>query len=120
VKSSAVTVAAPLIGRSARFWGCVVAKLYTLTIRNRAAAAVFAIAILGLGAVFLTVGLALLAGLAVVGGVLGAGYAVVRRLRGDRLSQVQSMGGAFNGLDPALEVRPAGPPQIAAVKDHTD
>jgi len=36
-----------------------VAKVYTLTIKNRIAAIVIAIAILGLGAVFFTVGLAL-------------------------------------------------------------
>jgi hypothetical protein len=94
-------------------------KVYALTIRNRAAAIVFAIAILGLGAVFLTVGLALLAGLAVAGGILGAGFALVRRLRGDRFPQAQAGLGALNGLDPALEVRPASPTTIGAIENHT-
>ena len=96
------------------------AKVYTLTIQNRVAAIVVAVAILGLGAVFLTVGLALLAGLAVTGGILGAGYALVRRIRGDRLSGHQPRVGAINGLDPALEVRPAAPTTIGVIENHTD
>ena len=95
-------------------------RLYTLTVKNRLAAVAIAIAILGLGAVFLTVGLALLAGLAVAGGVLGAGYALIRRIRGDRLPQGQPKVGALNGLDPALEVRPAGPTAVRAIENHTD
>ena len=96
------------------------AKVYTLTIQNRVTAIVVAVAILGLGAVFLTLGLALLAGLAVTGGILGTGYALVRRLRGDRLSRGQPSGRALNGLDPALEVRPAAPTTIGVIENHTD
>lgn len=94
--------------------------VYSLTIRNRVAAIVIAVAILGLGAVFLTVGLALLAGLAVAGGVVGVGYRLVRRLRGDTLAQGQPRVEALNGLDPALEVRPAGATTTRVIENHTD
>ena len=67
------------------------AKVYTLTIKNRIAAIVIAIAILGLGAVFFTVGLALLAGLAVAGGAIGAGYGLLRRIRGGGTSGFRSI-----------------------------
>jgi hypothetical protein len=93
------------------------AKVYSLTIRNRAAAVVIAIAILGLGAVFLTVGLALLAGLAVAGGVLGAGYALVHRLRGTRLGTPQSLAAMRDSLDPSLEIQPVRPAVVAPRKD---
>lgn len=94
-------------------------NVYSLTIRNRAAAVVFAIVILGLGAVFFTVGLALLAGLAVAGGVLGAGYAVVRRLRGGRPGLGQPIAGQ-RGLDPALEVQPTRPVIVARSESQSD
>jgi hypothetical protein len=97
------------IGLSARFLRGIVAKLYTLTIRNRVAALVVVIALLGLGAVFLTVGLALLAGLAVGGGLLGAGYGLVRRLRGAPSRAVGSIHRSADDLNPMLEVRPERP-----------
>lgn len=81
------------------------ARVYSLTVKNRVGAAVFAVAIVGIGIVFLTVGFALLAGLVVVGGVLGAGYTIYNRLRG----REAALPGTFrrdNGLDPAMEVRP--------------
>ena len=94
------------------------AKIYSLSLRNRAAATLFGVGIVALGAVFLTLGFALLLGLVAAGGIIGAGMAGYRLLRGSRgeprataridfgtLSQ-----GAPNtqsGLDPALEVRPA-------------
>lgn len=94
-------------------------KVYSLTIQNRAAAIVFAIAILGLGAVFLTVGLALLAGLAVAGGILGAGYTLVHRLRGGRPGIGQPTAGQA-GLDPALEVHPIRPVIVARSESQGD
>jgi len=86
-----------------------VAKVYTLTIKNRIAAIVIAIAILGLGAVFFTVGLALLAGLAVAGGAIGAAYALVRRVRGGPTPHRGSIGMAPDQLNPMLEVQPTRP-----------
>jgi hypothetical protein len=82
------------------------AKLYTLTVKNRVGGALLAVAIVGLGVVFLTVGLALLAGLAVAGVALGTGYAVYNRLRGRETSLPQPFGRNRSGLDPAMEVRP--------------
>jgi hypothetical protein len=101
-------------------------KIRSLTIRNRAAGAVLAVAILGLGAVFLTVGLALLLGLVVAGGVLGTGVAIYRRLHGGRGPWTVRLGGRRagasakeSGLDPALEIEP---PRGAIVRprDTTD
>ena len=94
-------------------------KVYSLTIQNRAAAIVFAIVILGLGAVFLTVGLALLAGLAVAGGVLGAGYTLVHRLRGGRPVVGQPAAGQPR-LDPALEVHPTRPVIVTRSESQGD
>ena len=59
-------------------------RVYSLTVKNRLAAAAFAAAIIGLGVVFLTVGVALLAALAAVGLVVGTGMGIYRRLRGGR------------------------------------
>ena len=92
------------------------AKLYTLSIKNRAILVLFLIVAIGVGAVFLTVGLALLAGLAVAGGLLGAGYAMYHRLRGTRPGLPRHMGrpaAQRAGLDPALEVRPTRPAIVA-------
>jgi hypothetical protein len=93
------------------------AKVYSLTVRNRAAAALLGVGVIALGAVFLTLGFALLLGLVVAGGVLGAGVAAYRLLRGgkssprhfsqidlDQLTRMHSASGA--GLDPSLEVKP--------------
>lgn len=102
------------------------AKIYSLTIRNRAAGALLGVAILGLGAVFLTVGLALLLGLVVAGGVLGAGVAIYRRLHGGRGPLQVRLDGlragsarSESGLDPSLEIKP---PRAAIVRprDETD
>ena len=79
------------------------AKVYTVTVRNRAAGIALGVVILGLGAVLLTVGFALLAGLMIAGGVLGTGYAIYRRLRGTRQTLPPTRG---HGLDPQLEVKP--------------
>jgi hypothetical protein len=96
-----------------------VVRLYTLTIKNRVAAVAIAIAVLGLGAVFLTVGLALLAGLAVAGGVLGAGYSLVRRLRGDKSAVAGSVEGQIGDLNPMLEVRATRPAIVGPVENDT-
>ena len=95
-------------------------RAYTLTIRNRVAAVLIALAILGLGAVFLTVGLALLAGLAVTGGILGAGYALVRRLRGKGSGVAGSIPEQPGELDPMLEVRPAQPAIVGPAQNATE
>ena len=91
-------------------------KVYSLTVRNRAAAAVLGVGVVALGVVFLTLGFALLLGLIVAGGVVGAGVAAYRLLRGgkaarqpltridlDRLAGMHSAPG--RGLDPSLEVK---------------
>lgn len=81
------------------------AKMYSLTVRNRAGAIVFATIIVAFGVVFLTVGFALLAGLAIGAGLLGAGFSVYNRLRG-RGPAIARNTRNQSGLDPALEVRP--------------
>ena len=96
------------------------AQIYTLTIRNRAAAIGFAVVVLGVGAVFLTLGLALLAGLAVAGGVLGAGYGLIRRLRGDSGGTVQAIDGYRKDLDPMLEVQPTRPAIVASPQNDAE
>jgi hypothetical protein len=96
------------------------AQVYSLTIRNRAAAIGFAVVILGLGAVFLTLGLALLAGLAVAGGVLGAGYGLIRRLRGGSSDPLASLGADRQNLDPSLEVQPTRPAIVASRQNDTE
>ena len=102
------------------------AKMYALTVRNRVAGAVLAVAILGLGAVLLTVGFALLLALVVAGAVLGTGVAIYRRLRGGRgpvrmnldelISRSSTPG---SGLDPTLEVK-AIQPAIVRPRDSKD
>jgi hypothetical protein len=96
------------------------AKVYSLTVKNRASAALFAVAIVGLGIVFLTVGFALLAGLAVVGGVLGAGYAIYNRLRWRHQSLPTGFVRPRSGLDPAMEVRPVEASVIRHLSKSTD
>jgi len=85
-------------------------KTYSLTLRNRFGAIVFALAVLGIGALFFTVGLALLATLFVAGGFLGMGVGIFRRLRAG-IQQLPSNGTQASQtlgktLDPALEVKP--------------
>jgi hypothetical protein len=82
--------------------------VYSLTVRNRAAALVLTLAVLGAGAALLVVGLALLAALAVAGGVLGAGILAYRTLRG-RPATPAPLGRAGTALDPSLEVFPDRP-----------
>ena len=96
------------------------AKVYTLTIQNRIAAIVIAIAILGLGAVFLTVGLALLAGLAFGGGVIAAGYSLVRRIRGGPTPNRGSIPVARDELNPMLEVQPTRPAIVRPAENDTE
>jgi hypothetical protein len=100
-------------------------KMVSVTIRNRARAALFIFALLALGAVLLTVGLALLLGLLAAGMVIGAGLAVYRALGGKRAS----LGGAhfyrmnahsdprISDLDPALEI---ASPRAAVVRAKDD
>jgi hypothetical protein len=88
-------------------------RVYSLSVRNRAAATVVGVAALGLGAVFLTLGFALLLGLVAAGVVVGAGVAGYRMLRGSRglpkrsFDQYHSLDGERDAaLDPSLEVKP--------------
>jgi hypothetical protein len=81
------------------------AKVYTVTVRNRAAGIALGVVILGVGAVLLTVGFALLAGLMIAGGVLGTGYAIYRRVRGTHQTLPPSRARGSD-LDPQLEVKP--------------
>jgi hypothetical protein len=93
-------------------------KVYSLSVRNRPAAALLGVCVIALGAVFLTLGFALLLGLVVAGGIIGAGVAGYRFLRGGarapnhgfaRVNLDQLPGGISNlgsGLDPTLEVKP--------------
>jgi len=84
-------------------------KVISLTIKTRAAAIGFSILILGLGAIFLTLGMALLAGLAITGAVIGTGVAVYRRIKGKpHLVSGHRLTGE-SGLDPSLEVQPSRP-----------
>jgi hypothetical protein len=89
------------------------AKMYSVTIRNRLAGTVFALGIVGAGALLLTVGFALLAALLVAGGLLGVGAGVYRALRGRGQALphagIRSDRIADSELDPALEVRPDQP-----------
>jgi hypothetical protein len=95
--------------------------MYSLTIRNRASAILFAVLILGIGAVFLTVGFALLLALVVTAGVLGTGVAVYRMLRGGRGAARHELFGRSHqtdpGLDPTLEVQPV---RAAIVRPRDD
>ena len=97
-------------------------KMYSLTVRNRATGAVLAVAILGLGAVFLTVGFALLLALVVAGGALGAGVSLYRRLRGGSSAsriKLGKMGAPARaaGLDPALEIQATRAAVVSPRKD---
>jgi hypothetical protein len=97
-------------------------KVYSLTVRNRAIAAVLAIGVLGVGAVLVTIGLALLVGLVVGGLVLGTGYAAYLRLRRGRRLGARQRFGQSGDLDPALEVRSSTPAIVStrnALPDQT-
>lgn len=97
------------------------AKVHSITIKNRAVGWVFALGLVGLGALVLFLGFALLATLVVAGAVLGTGVAAYRWLRGGPkrgLPSIREM-----PLDPALEVHPAvrtlAPPVVNATDDET-
>ena len=82
--------------------------VYSLTIRNRAVAALVGLLVLGAGAALLVVGIALLAGVAIAGGLLGTGILAYRTLRGQPTLPAERY--RAERLDPSLEVFPAQPP----------
>ena len=98
------------------------AKMYSVTIRNRFTVIVFTIAIVGLVALVFTVGVAVLATVVVAGGLIGLGVGIFNRLRSglrqlpsdhhDRIEPVLKQ-----QLDPTLEVQPVRP---AIVKPRID
>jgi 4-hydroxybenzoate polyprenyltransferase len=79
-------------------------RVYSLTLRNRFAATLFVLGMIGLGAAMLFVGFAVIALLAAAGAVLGTGAAIYNRLRG-RNTDARHV---FRDpqLDPSLEVFP--------------
>ena len=95
--------------------------VYSVTIRNRAVAALVGLLVLGAGAALLVLGIALLAGLAVAGGLLGTGILVYRKLRGH--SPLPVARERVGTLDPSLEVFPETPhletPHLARPADVT-
>jgi hypothetical protein len=91
-------------------------KVFTLTIRNRAAAIGFSIAVLVLGVIFVTLGMALLAGVALTGAVIGGGLALSRRLRGKAHPLSHQPLSSGDRLDPSLEIQPTRPPTIAPLR----
>lgn len=89
------------------------AKMYTVTIRNRFTVIVFAIAIIGVIALVFTVGLAVLATFVVAGGLIGLGVGIFNRLRSG-LSHLPPAEAPTprvleRPLDPTLEVQPVRP-----------
>ena len=76
-------------------------RVYSLTLRNRFAATLFVLGMIGLGAAMLFVGFAVIAMLAAAGAVLGTGVAIYNRLRGRRAHVIRDP-----QLDPSLEVFP--------------
>ena len=92
-------------------------RAYILTIRNRAAAVLIGVAVVGLGVVFLTVGVAILAGLAVAGGLIGTAFALVRRLSGAKSDARRFVASDRVGLDPSLEIQPKRPAIVATVEN---
>jgi len=78
--------------------------VYSVTIRNRAVAALVGLVVLGAGAALLVVGLALLAGVAIAGGLLGTGILAYRKLRGQPTFPAEQY--RAETLDPSLEVFP--------------
>lgn len=84
-------------------------KVYTLSLRNRFAATLVFLALIGLGAAVLFVGATVLAGLAVAGAVLGTGMSIINRLRGRNALPRDSMHTFGGSLDPAMKVYPVSP-----------
>lgn len=98
------------------------AKMYSVTIRNRFTVIVFAIAIVGLIALVFTIGAAVLATVVVAGGLIGLGVGIFNRLRAglrqlpsDHYDHVEPV--LKQQLDPTLEVQPVRP---AIVKPRID
>ena len=79
-------------------------KVYSMTLKNRFAATLVVLGLVGLGAAVLFVGFAVLAGLAVTGAVVGTGMSLYNRLRGRKPEAFQPYRQV--GLDPSLEVFP--------------
>jgi hypothetical protein len=97
------------------------AKMHSITIKNRAVGLAFALGLVGVGALVLFLGFALLATFVVAGAVLGTGVAAYRWVRGGPkrgLRPIRDM-----PLDPALEVHPAvrnlAPPVVNAIDDES-
>jgi hypothetical protein len=86
-------------------------KVYSLTLRNRFAATLLLLGLIGLGAAVLFVGFALLAGLAAAGAIVGTTTAIYSRLRGRNSMPPNVIGANTSGLDPALEVFATTPRQ---------
>ena len=79
-------------------------RVYSLTLRNRFAATLFVLGMIGLGAAMLFVGFAVIAVLAAAGAVLGTGAAIYNRLRGRNADSRYAI--RDPQLDPSLEVFP--------------
>ena len=84
-------------------------KVYSLSIRNRFAATLLFLALVGLGAAVVVVGFTVLAGLAAAGAVVGTGAAILNRIRGRGAAPRTNVGAFGARLDPSLEVFPAPP-----------
>lgn len=84
-------------------------KVYTFSLRNRFAATLAFLALVGLGAAVLFVGATVLAGLAVTGAVVGAGMSIINRLRGRNALPRDRMHTFGGTLDPAMQVFPVSP-----------
>jgi hypothetical protein len=80
-------------------------KVYSMTLKNRFAATLLLLGLVGLGAAVLFVGFAVLAGLAVAGAVVGTTMSIYNRLRG-RTPEILQPYRQAPGLDPSLEVFP--------------
>ena len=79
-------------------------RVYSLTLRNRFAATLFLLGMIGLGAAMLFVGFAVIGVLAAAGAVLGTGAAIYNRLRGRNADPRYAI--RDPQLDPSLEVFP--------------
>lgn len=78
-------------------------RVYSLSFKNRVAATLAILALIGLGAVVVAVGFTMLLGLAAAGTVIGAGVSIYHRIRGRKPETLQPMS---SELDPRLEVFP--------------
>lgn len=80
------------------------AKMYSITIKNRAVGLALAVGLVGVGALVLFLGFALLAAFVAAGAVLGTGLTAYRWLRGGAKHTVPAR--RDGSLDPALEIHP--------------